>query len=65
MNIRQLKKLVNALPEDYLDRPVYYATEFKNDTSKETFEPESLTEINEFAIDTDDNVIVFRGILGW
>lgn len=65
MNVRQLQTLLNRLPEEYLDRPVYYATEFKNDEVKANFEPESLTDIGEFVVDTDDIVITLRGTLGW
>ena len=65
MNVRQLQTLLNRLPEEYLDRPVYYATEFKNEMTKENFEPDSLTDISEFVVDTDDIVIVLRGTLGW
>lgn len=65
MNVRQLKGLIDSLPKEYLDRPVYYVTHFVDPALKANFEPESLTDINEFAIDTDDNVIVLRGELGW
>lgn len=63
MKIKQLRKLLEALPKEYDNAPVYYSTcfTFSDDHVKENFDPEALTDIDEVSVDVSDNVIVLRG----